>query len=173
MIYFDQDYPQEKLIKISANILREGGIAVYPTDTVYGIGCDLHQRSSIEKIYRMKNFKKSKPLSFICSNLIQVSKYAQISNLAYKIMKKLLPGPYTFILKATKMVPKIVISNQKTVGIRVPDNEICLSLVKELGNPIINTSASWSEEEVLIEPAIILEHFEPFIDAVIDQGKLI
>lgn len=172
MLYFDSNYPAEKLINIVVNILKKDGVICYPTDTVYGIGCDISSQKAIEKIYLLKNFKKNKPLSFICRDIAQISQYAKLSNNAYKIMKELLPGPYTFILNATKLTPKILMHPKKTVGIRMPDNSICLSMIKQLGNPIINTSASFGEDEILSDPGYINEHFGHGLDAIIDKGLL-
>ena len=141
---------------------------VYPTDTNYGIGCDIMNKKAIEKIYQLKKRPKSKPFSFICSDLKNISDYAKVSNYAYKTMKRLLPGPYTFILEGSKLVPKIMLTKRKTAGIRVPDHEICLALVRELGNPIINTSATRPNGEVLYDASLIHDIFGKRIDAVID-----
>ena len=130
--------PQIRLIRKVIDVLEKGGVIGYPTDTVYGVGCDLFQQEAIRKIYRLKKMEGKKPLSFICADLKDISRYAYVSNYAYKMMKKLLPGPYTFILKATKLVPKIAMTKQNTVGIRIPDNKICLALVKELGLSLIH-----------------------------------
>ncbi len=124
------------------HVLEQGGVIGYPTDTIYGVGCDLFNPEAIQKIHRLKKMEGKKPLSFICSDLKDISQYAFVSNYAYKVMKRVLPGSYTFILKATKLVPKIAQTKQKTVGIRIPDNKICLALVKELGHPIISTSVN-------------------------------
>lgn len=172
MLYFDEDYPPEKLIKPVVNILRGGGVVCYPTDTVYGIGCDIHSQKAIEKIYLLKNFKKNKPLSFICADMAQIAEYAKIDNNAYKILKMLLPGPYTFILNSTKLTPKILMHPKKTVGIRVPDSEICMAIVKELGSPLVNTSASFGEDEILSDPGYINEHLGHGLDVIIDKGLL-
>ncbi len=125
--------PQLRLIRRVVETLEKGGVIVYPTDTIYGLGCDLFNPDSIRKIHRLKKLDAKKPLSFICSDLKDISRYAYVSDYAYKAMKRLLPGAYTFILKATKMVPKIALTKQNTVGIRIPDNRICLALTKELG----------------------------------------
>ncbi|MCD4805081.1 MAG: threonylcarbamoyl-AMP synthase, partial [Desulfobacterales bacterium] len=134
--------PQTRLIYRVVEHLKRGGIIAYPTDTYYGIGCDIMNKKAIEKIYQLKQRNKNKPFSFICSGLKNISHYAKVSNYAYKNMKRLLPGPYTFILEGSKLVPKIMLTKRKTAGIRVPDNAICLALVEELGNPIITTSAT-------------------------------
>jgi tRNA threonylcarbamoyl adenosine modification protein (Sua5/YciO/YrdC/YwlC family) len=153
-------------------VLKEGGVIGYPTDTIYGVGCDLFNPEAIRKIHRLKKIEGEKPLSFICSDLKDISRYAYVSNYAYKMMKRLLPGAYTFILKATKLVPKIAMTKQNTVGIRIPGNKICLALVKELGNPIISTSVYKPNEGLFNDPVEIEERFGKQLDLVID-GEVI
>ncbi len=128
LITINPQNPQPRLIRKAVEILKAGGIVVYPTDTYYGIGCDLMNPKAIERIYQLKRRDKSKPFSFICSDLTNISQYAKVSNYAYRTMKRLLPGPYTFILEGSKLVPKIMLTKRKTAGIRVPDNAICLAL---------------------------------------------
>jgi len=164
--------PQKRLIERVVEVLKRGGLIGYPTDTIYGIGCDLFNREAIENIYRLKKHDSKKPLSFICSNLNDISQYARVSNYAYKMMRRLLPGPYTFILEATKLVPKIAMSKQKTVGIRVPDNRICLRIVERLGHPIISTSVYTVDEELYSDPVDIGEKFGKQLDLVIDGGVI-
>jgi tRNA threonylcarbamoyl adenosine modification protein (Sua5/YciO/YrdC/YwlC family) len=164
--------PQKRLIDKAVEILKDGGIIAYPTDTIYGFGCDMYNKKAIQRIYQIKKRDPQKPFSFICSDLKNISLYAQVTNQAYKIMKKYLPGPYTFILLGTKLVPKIMVTKRKTVGIRVPNNNICLALVKTLGNPIISTSVGLSGGEVFSDPSLIEETFGPQIDVTIDGGLL-
>jgi len=164
--------PQERLLTKVVDVLKRGGIIAYPTDTYYGIGCDIMNKKSIEKIYQLKQRKKIKPFSFICSDLKNISYYAKVSNYAYKTMKRLLPGPYTFVLEGSKLVPKIMLTNRKTAGIRVPDNRICLSLVQALGNPIITTSATMPDGTILYDPSLIHDFFQHRIDVVIDGGPV-
>ena len=165
--------PQLRLIRKVVEVLEKGGIIGYPTDTIYGVGCDLFNPEAIRKIHRLKKIEGNKPLSFICFNLKDISQYAFVSNYAYKTMKRLLPGSYTFILKATKLVPKIAMTKQKTVGIRIPDNKICLALVKELGHPIISTSVYKPDESLYNDPVEIEERFKKQLDLVIDGGVII
>jgi len=165
--------PQTRLIKKVVEVVEKGGVIGYPTDTIYGVGCDLFNPEAIEKIHRLKKNDGKKPLSFICADLKDISHYAFVSNYAYKVMKRLLPGAYTFILKATKLVPKIALTKQKTVGIRIPDNRICLALVKELGHPIISTSVNKPNEGLYNDPAEIQERFGKQLDLVIDGGKIV
>ena len=158
--------PQQRLINRVSEVLDKGGLIAYPTDTFYGIGCDLFNKKGIQLIYKLKNRPLKKPFSIICDSLKEISHYAQVSNYAYKTMKRLLPGPYTFILEGTKLVPKIMLTKRKTVGIRVPDNTICLSIVRTLGRPIISTSAG------LDDPYSIQNAFSLYLDIVIDGGVL-
>ena len=164
--------PGERQISIVVDILRRGGIIAYPTDTYYGIGCDIMNKRAIEKIYTIKQRDKNNPFSFICPDLKDISKYAKVSNFAYRNMKRLLPGPYTFILTGSKMVPKIMLTKRKTAGIRVPDNKIALALAHQLGNPILSTSASRPDGKIFDDPSLLHDHFIKTIDAVIDGGPV-
>jgi tRNA threonylcarbamoyl adenosine modification protein (Sua5/YciO/YrdC/YwlC family) len=164
--------PQERLIIKVVDILKKGGIIAYPTDTYYGIGCDIMNKKAIEKIYQLKQRNRIKPFSFICSGLKNISDYAKVSNYAYKTMKRLLPGPYTFVLEGSKLVPKIMLTKRKTAGIRVPDHPICLELVETLGNPIITTSATMPDGTNFFDPSLIHDFFHPRIDVVIDGGPV-
>jgi len=168
LININQQNPQQRLILKVVDILKNGGVVVYPTDTYYGIGCDIMNKKAIERIYQIKNRNKSKPFSFICSDLKNISLYAKVSNYAYKTMKRLLPGPYTFILEGSKLVPKIMLTKRRTAGIRVPDNPICLNLVKELGNPVITTSATMPDGTIFHDASLIHDYFGNRVDAVID-----
>jgi tRNA threonylcarbamoyl adenosine modification protein (Sua5/YciO/YrdC/YwlC family) len=172
LITINPQNPQPRLIRKAVEILTAGGIVVYPTDTYYGIGCDLMNPKAIERIYQLKRRDKSKPFSFICSDLTNISQYAKVSNYAYRTMKRLLPGPYTFILEGSKLVPKIMLTKRKTAGIRVPDNAICLALVRELGHPIITTSAATAEGESFHDASLIHDHFGKQVDAVIDGSPV-
>ena len=163
--------PQTRLISKAADILASGGIIVYPTDTVYGLGCDIFNKKAIQKIYQIKGKSFKQPLSFIVPNLKQISQYALVSNKAYRIMRKLLPGPYTFVLQASRLAPKRISSvNKKTVGIRIPNNQVCISILKEFSNPIISTSANISGEDVLSDPYDIKETIGHSVDLIIDCG---
>lgn len=166
------EYPQARLITRIVEHLRDGGIIAYPTDTTYGIGCSIFNKKGIERIYRLKQRDKKKPFSFICPSLSEVSKYARVSNTAFKILKRYLPGPYTFVLEASREVPDLLITKQKTVGIRMPDNKICLDIVQMLGNPIITTSANLSGEEPVGDPHLIEETFGKQLDLIVDGGIL-
>ena len=165
------DNPQVKHLKAAVDVLKDGGLIIYPTDSVYGFGCDLFNKSAIEKIYQCKGNDKRKLLSFICPDLKGIAEYAYISNPAYKIMKHLLPGPYTFILNASRQVPKILLEKRKTVGIRVPDNAICQALLSEFGRPIISTSACLNDQAFLSDPDEIAETFGRLADLFLDSGS--
>jgi tRNA threonylcarbamoyl adenosine modification protein (Sua5/YciO/YrdC/YwlC family) len=172
LIKINSRNPQERLITQVVEILKKGGIIAYPTDTYYGIGCDIMNKRAIEKIYQLKQRSRIKPFSFICSGLKNISDYAKVSNYAYKTMKRLLPGPYTFVLEGSKLVPKIMLTKRKTAGIRVPDHPICLELVEMLGNPIITTSATMPDGTNFFDPSFIHDFFHPRIDVVIDGGPV-
>lgn len=161
--------PQPRSIASAIEVLRDGGLIVYPTDTVYGLGCDLYNKKAVERIYHIKGYKKKSQLSFICPDLKNIAKYAHVSTPAYKIMRRLLPGPYTFILEATREVPKILTEKRQTVGIRVPDNVICHTLLQEFGNPIISTSAIVPGATYMNDPDEIADVFEHSVDLFLDS----
>ena len=165
--------PQMRLIKKAVDILQGGGVIIYPTDTVYGLGCALSNKKGIDRIYEIKRRSRKRPLSFVCADLKDISRYARVSDFAYKTMKRLLPGPYTFILEASRLVPKTILPKRLATGIRVPDNKICLALVRELGQPIISTSVSTEDGEVLSNPVEIKDKFGHSVDLIIDGGILV
>lgn len=167
--------PEPRSIAKAAEILRAGGVIIYPTDTVYGIGCSVEDKNAIERVYLIKRQRANKPFSFVCSDLTHISEYAHVSNAAFKTMKHLIPGPYTFILPATKMkhLPKILVSRRKTVGIRVPKSRLTLALVKALGHPILSTSVTGERGELLNDPEVIVQKFKTIADLIIDGGILV
>ena len=173
LISINPDNPQPRHIKQIAEKLRSGAVICYPTDTVYGIGCDIFNQKAIKKIYQIKKRAKHKPFSFMCSSLKNVNDYGHVSNMAYRIMKKALPGAFTFVLSASKLVPKIMITKQKTVGIRVPDNNICLALIEELGNPILTTSAILDKDGDPLSEAYEFDMLlGNMVDLIIDGGMV-
>jgi len=173
LISINPDNPQQRHIRQIAEKLRSGAVICYPTDTVYGIGCDIFNQKAIKKIFQIKQRAKHKPFSFMCSSLKNVNDYGHVSNMAYRIMKKALPGPFTFVLSASKLVPKIMITKQKTVGIRVPDNNICLALIEELGNPILTTSAILDKEGTPLSEAYEFDELlGNMVDLIIDGGMV-
>ncbi|MEB3295567.1 MAG: L-threonylcarbamoyladenylate synthase [Synechococcales bacterium] len=170
-------HPQTHTIDRLRDSLRAGAVMLYPTDTVYAIGCDLNSKSAIERVRRIKQMSNDKPLTFICPSLSNIAQYAIVSDPAYRLMRKLIPGPFTFVLPTTKLVPKLVMHpKRKTTGIRVPDHPICLALLEALGNPIISTSAyALAIEEEFDAPHLadsrfeLFDCFEKLVDILIDS----
>ncbi len=174
IIKINSQNPQMRLIRRVVEVLQNGGVIAYPTDTVYGFGCSLYNKKAIERIYQIKRSEKNRPFSFICADLKDISLYSRVSNYGYKTMKRLLPGPYTFILEGTKLVPKIMLNpKRKTAGIRVPNHPIALALVQELGHPIISTSATLPGGGILYDPADIDQKLGKLLDLIIDGGILV
>ena len=170
----NEENPQKRFIEKAVDVLEQGGVIIYPTDTVYAYGCDINDKRAIEKIYWIKNIGRHKPLSFIFSQISEISIYVRnISDQAFKIMKKAFPGPYTLIFKATKLVPKIAITNQKTIGVRIPDNNIALELVRTLGRPIMSASVNTAGGEYIIEPKDLEKIYRNEVDLVVDAGPKI
>lgn len=164
--------PQQRNISTTVNILDKGGVIVYPTDTIYGLGCDIHQPKAIQRICRIKNIDPAKAqLSFICYDLSDMSKYIRtIPTSTYRLLKHYLPGPYTFILQASKEVPKLLKSKKDTVGLRIPENNIARSIIKELGRPILSASLPGEMVEEYTDPELIYRNFQNQVDVVIDGG---
>ena len=173
-LHLHPEHPQQRYIARIVDELHRGGLIIYPTDTIYGLGCDIFNKKAIDRVYQVKQESRSKPLSFVCADLTDLARYARnISNASYRLMKRLLPGPYTFILDASRDVPKFMMGKQKTVVIRVPDNEICLSIVKALGRPIISTSVGTKEDELLNDPDLIEARFGKVVDIIVDGGIIV
>ncbi len=164
--------PQLRYINKAVEVLRKGGLIIYPTDTVYGIGCDIYNKQALEKVFQIKNDSDSKLFSFVCPNLKDIAKYAKVSDYAYRTMKHLLPGPYTFILPAAKQVPNLLRSKRKTVGIRIPNHTVALKIVEELGSPIISTSTTSRRGNILIDPFEIKNVFHFQVDLMLASGNL-
>ena len=164
--------PQGRLIRRAVEILAARGLFVYPTDTQYGLGCDLTQKKAVEKVYRLKKRDPQSPFSFVCSGLTDISQYAKVSNFAYRTMKRLLPGPYTFILDATRLLPQLMLTKRHECGIRVPDHAIAQAMVTALGRPIINTSAALDGQPAPADPHGFAELFKNQVDAIIDGGPV-
>ena len=169
--------PQKRRIEEIRNALQDGAVMLYPTDTVYAIGCDLNVKSAVERVRRLKQLSNDKPLTFLCSSVSNIAHYAWVTDPAYRIMKRLIPGPYTFLLPATKLVPRLVMNpKRKTSGIRVPDHAVCHALVEALGNPIISTSAHLPDEDgeaptVALERAKLFDEFDSLVDVIVDDGS--
>ena len=172
LLHLHPDNPQPRNIKTIIDCLLNGGVIIYPTDTIYGLGCDIFQPKAIEKICRIKNLNPKKAqLSFICHDLSDMSQYCKsIDTPLYRLLKKHVPGPYTFILPASREVPRILKNKKETIGIRVPDNNIARTIVKELGHPIISTSLPGDFVEEYTDPELIYEKFEHLADIVINAG---
>lgn len=164
--------PQPRVVKQVVDCLKNGGVIIYPTDTIYGIGCDIMQHRAIERICKIKNVDPQKAqLSFICRDLSNLSDYTKsIDTPLYRMLKNHLPGPYTFILPASKLVPKILQSKKSTIGLRVPDNAICQAILSELGHPILSASLPGNMVEEYTDPEIIHDRFEHLVDYVVDGG---
>lgn len=163
-------HPQPRHIGRIVEILRADGVIVYPTDTVYGLGCDIRSKKALERVRRIKRMDNNRPLSFVFSDLKAISYYAQVSDQAYKVLRRHLPGPYTFVLKATRLVPRIVLTKRNEVGIRIPDNRICQALVAELGNPILSSSVRMPDDQLHDDPREIDRIYKGQVDLVIDGG---
>jgi tRNA threonylcarbamoyl adenosine modification protein (Sua5/YciO/YrdC/YwlC family) len=164
--------PQPRLIKQVVECLKDGGVVVYPTDTIYGLGCDIMQHKAIERICKIKNVDPQKAqLSFLCNDLSHLSDYTKsIDTPLYRVLKSYLPGPYTFILPASKAVPKILQSKKSTIGLRVPDNKICCAILEALGNPVLSASLPGEMVEEYTDPEVMYENFGHLVDFVIDGG---
>ncbi|MEO7309874.1 MAG: L-threonylcarbamoyladenylate synthase [Chitinophagaceae bacterium] len=164
--------PQPRLIKQVVDALQKGGVVIYPTDTIYGLGCDITQHKAIERICKIKNVDPSKAqLSFICRDLSHLSDYTKsIGTPIYRLLKSYLPGPYTFILPASKQVPRILESKKSTIGLRIPDNNIAMAILEGLGNPILSSSLPGDMVEDYTDPEIMYERFGHLVDFVIDGG---
>ncbi|MEI2740733.1 MAG: L-threonylcarbamoyladenylate synthase [Chitinophagaceae bacterium] len=172
LLHIHPENPQSRLIKQVVESLQQGGIIIYPTDTVYGLGCDILQQKAVERICRIKKVDPKKAqLSFVCSDLSHLSEYAKpLSNPVYRLLKEHLPGPYTFILPASKMVPKIMQSKKDTIGLRIPANNIAMAIIKELGRPILSASLPGEMVEDYTDPEVMQENFMHEVEYVIDGG---
>lgn len=167
-----KDNPNERFIELAADVMRRGGVVIYPTDTLYALGCDALNNNAIEKICKLKGLKSEKTnLSIICEDLSEVAKYARLDNANFRLLKDNLPGPFTFILPALSKLPK-AFKGRKTVGVRIPDNAVSAALVKALGNPIMTTSVPvGDEEDYFTEPELIAERYIADVEIVIDAGR--
>jgi tRNA threonylcarbamoyl adenosine modification protein (Sua5/YciO/YrdC/YwlC family) len=166
------DNPHQRYIKMASDILSNNGLISYPTDTVYGLGASIYSKSAVDRIYKIKQVSNTKLLSFICKDIGEISEYAQISNSNFRIMKRCLPGPFTFILPTTNKTPKILYQKRRTVGIRIPDNSLCHALVSTLGNPVISTSVPAGKHEILNDPDEINRRMGDQLDIILDGGTL-
>jgi len=168
----DLDHPHKRLLLHAANILKAGGLIVYPTDTIYGLGADLFNKEAMARIFKIKKTSRQKLLSFICPDLAAAAEWAHVPTSAYRVMRRVTPGPYTFILRASKEVPRILLQKRPTVGLRIPDSAVALGLVRELGHPLISTSVPQGEDDYYTDPAAIAETYTHEIDLILDAGIL-
>lgn len=173
-IHLDPHHISYKQLRKAGEALLGGAVIIYPTDTIYGLGCDIYDKNAIKRIYSIKERGSNKPFSFICGDISQISEFAYLSNWGYKLLKRSLPGPYTFILEARKTnIPKKMLGKRNTVGVRIPDHPVCQELVKMTRRPILTTSVNLSGEESLTDPAMLPEKFSSKVDMVISAGPLI
>ncbi|HEB72175.1 MAG TPA: threonylcarbamoyl-AMP synthase [Nitrospirae bacterium] len=173
-IHLDPHQISYRQLRNAGDALLGGGVIVYPTDTIYGLGCDIYAKDAVKKIYALKKRDSSKPFSFICGNVSQISEFAFVSNWGYKLLKKSLPGPYTFILEARKTnMPKKMLGKRNTIGVRIPDHPVCRELVRLTGRPLLTTSVNLSGEGSLTDPSMLPEKFSSKVDLVISTGPLV
>lgn len=167
LLQINAQHPEPRKIDRVKQVLEKGGVIAYPTDTVYGLGCDLLNKQAIDRLYQIKGMSRDQQLAFICPDLGDIAKYAIVENAAFRVIRRCLPGPYTFVLKATRDVPKMVQNKQKTVGIRVPNHPVAIAIVKELGRPLISTTAARHGSEPMVDPWEIDQEFHG-LDLVVD-----
>lgn len=164
----DAERPSPRLIELAARILREGGVICYPTDTCYGIGCALNDKRAAERLRGIKGMGPKKPMALLVPDVSTASRYARVNDTTFRLLRRITPGPYAFLLRATKELPRIAASRQKTVGVRIPDHPVCLALLEALGEPILNTSATTPQGELISDPRTIREKLA--VDLVLDCG---
>ncbi|MCU0656614.1 MAG: L-threonylcarbamoyladenylate synthase [Polyangiaceae bacterium] len=170
LVEINPEHPEPRKIQRAVDALERGDVIAYPTDTVYGLGCDLFNKKAVDRLYQIKGMDRARQLAFICPDLSDIARYAIVENPAYRILKRMLPGPYCFILEATREVPRLVQSKRKTVGIRIPNHEVILAVTRALGRPVISTTANLpGEEDALIDPDEIDDRF-PGLALVLDAG---
>ncbi|MCZ7585268.1 MAG: L-threonylcarbamoyladenylate synthase [Deltaproteobacteria bacterium] len=170
VFHVDRDHPRMRLVHQAAEILRRGGLIVHPTDTTYAIGAHLENKRGIEKLYTLKKKSLKRPLSYLCGDLANIAQFAQVSDEAYRTMKRLLPGPYTFILDANRNAPRTTQTQRKEIGIRIPDDPFCRALIQEVGMPVISTSAYVHGGDLLADPDDILKVLGGYVDLIVDAG---
>jgi tRNA threonylcarbamoyl adenosine modification protein (Sua5/YciO/YrdC/YwlC family) len=170
ILQIDPAYPQPRRVEKVAEILRSDGVIIYPTDTVYGLGCDINSKKALEKVRRIKKTDGKRHLTFVFADLKQIADYAQVTDNAYRILRRFLPGPYTFVLKATRLVPRIVLTKRDEVGIRIPNNRICQELVAHMGNPILSSSVRMPDEQLHDDPKEMANVYKGRVDLIVDGG---
>lgn len=173
LIKLFEDNPNQREIRKICELLRDGGVIIYPTDTIYAIGCDIHHVKAVQRVCQLKGVKPEKAnFSMICPDLSNIALYAKVSNYVFKVMKRNLPGAFTFVLNATGKLPNVLMNRRKTIGVRIPDNRIVRAIVEELGNPLLTTSVKADDEvvEYMTDPELIHEKYEKLVDVVVDGG---
>ena len=166
----DAEHPQPRVVEKAAGVLSSGGLVGLPTDTYYAIACDLFDKRAIERIYQLKQLPRTHELSFICADLAEVARYAMLDNAAFRVLRRKTPGPFTFILPATRLVPDLALRRQKTVGIRLPDSPVVLEVVRRLAHPVVSTSAATPDGEVLIDARDVRDRLGHGLDMILDGG---
>ena len=170
ILAIDPVHPQPRLVERAVMLLSEGGIVAFPTDTYYAVGCDLFDKRAIERIYQLKQIPKTHELSFLCSDLSEVARYAMLDNAAFRVLRRKTPGPFTFVLPATRLVPDLALRRQKTVGIRLSGSPVALEIVRKLAHPVVSTSAATPDGEVLIDARDVRDRLGHGLDLVLDGG---
>ncbi len=164
--------PHARSIRKAVEALQKGQLIIYPTDTVYGIGCSLYEKKAIERLYQIKGKSKHEPMSIICNSIQQASRYARISTFAFRLLKRCFPGPYTIILEASREIPRLLLSSRKEVGIRIPDSAVCHELIEQFGLPVLNSSVNQRQDELLNDPEDIAGRYENVVDVMLNAGPL-
>jgi tRNA threonylcarbamoyl adenosine modification protein (Sua5/YciO/YrdC/YwlC family) len=175
-LHVNLDHPQPRHIGRAADVLRAGGLVIYPTDTTYGLGCDFFAKRAIDRIYQLKGMDAKHPLSFLCADLSEVARYGLVEDRNYRILRHHMPGKYTFILPATREVPKVVQSNARTVGVRIPESPVCLALIRELGHPLISTTVARqpsTPQSYINDPDEIAQGFGRSVEVFLDGGLIV
>ncbi|MBF0159527.1 MAG: threonylcarbamoyl-AMP synthase [Magnetococcales bacterium] len=165
--------PQQRLLRQAVTILEEDGVLVYPTDTTYGLGCTLTNRRGVERIIQIRKLPANHQFSILCADLSEIAHLARVDNRTYRLLKRFLPGPYTFILEASHDVPRTILPKRRTIGLRIPANPICLSLLRELGRPLLSSSMRLPSGDILTDPDLIREQVASMVDLIIDGGILL
>ena len=166
----DPEHPQPRVVEKAVSVLSSGGLVALPTDTYYAVACDLFDKRAIERIYQLKQLPRTHELSFICADLAEVARYAMLDNAAFRVLRRKTPGPFTFVLPATRLVPELALRRQKTVGIRLPDSPVALEVVRKLSHPVVSTSAATPDGEVLIDARDVRDRLGHGLELVLDGG---
>ena len=166
----DPEHPQPRVVEKAVSVLSSGGLVALPTDTYYAVACDLFDKRAIERIYQLKQLPRTHELSFICADLAEVARYAMLDNAAFRVLRRKTPGPFTFVLPATRLVPDLALRRQKTVGIRLPDSPVALEVVRKLSHPVVSTSAATPDGEVLIDARDVRDRLGHGLELVLDGG---